>query len=231
MLFCVTLSYSPKPYSSTDTIYKKAFCEKFNFLKEKISVIRPDTDTIDYKEIKDYLFNDRFLHFIYPATPFIYKNHIDIIKAMGILKDRGKVSNIKIHFTFNKNEAPNLLNAILKLNMEDNFIFEGSLPYKQLLSLYKSATALLFPSYIETFGLPLVEAANAGLPIIAMDLPYARDVIGKYEGAKFIPLHDTEALADAISDIIWHPKRFTPLAQENENNWNLFFQLIDKLKI
>lgn len=31
MLFCVTLSYSPKPYSSTDTIYKKAFCEKFNF--------------------------------------------------------------------------------------------------------------------------------------------------------------------------------------------------------
>lgn len=210
---------------------KKAFCEKFNFLKEKISVIRPDTDTIDYKEIKDYLFNDRFLHFIYPATPFIYKNHIDIIKAMGILKDRGKVSNIKIHFTFNKNEAPNLLNAILKLNMEDNFIFEGSLPYKQLLSLYKSATALLFPSYIETFGLPLVEAANAGLPIIAMDLPYARDVIGKYEGAKFIPLHDTEALADAISDIIWHPKRFTPLAQENENNWNLFFQLIDKLKI
>lgn len=209
---------------------KKVFCDKFNFSKENISVIRPNTDIIDYKQIEDYQFKDRFTHFIYPATPFIYKNHIDIIKAMVILKKRGKVDDIKIHFTFKENEAPNLLNAIRKSNMEDHFIFEGSLPYEQLLSLYKSASALLFPSYIESFGLPLIEAANAGLPVIAMDLPYARDVIGKYEGAMLIPLHDTEAFANAISDIIWNPKRFTPLAKESENNWNLFFQLIDKLK-
>lgn len=210
---------------------KKTFCKKFNFSQESISVIKPNMDIIDYERIKNYPLNDQFIHLVYPATPFVYKNHIDIVKAMEILNERGNIDKIKVHFTFKENEAPNLVKVIQKLNIKNNFIFEGSLPHEQLLSLYKSSTALLFPSYIETFGLPLIEAASAGLPVIAMDLPYTRDVIGEYEGAKFIPLHDIEAFANAISETIRSPKRFTPLMLKKENNWDLFFELIDKLKI
>lgn len=210
---------------------KSAFCEKFNFPKDRIFIVRPNINLIDYQKVKEYPLNNQLVHFIYPATPFIYKNHIDIVKAIELLKDKEKIDNVRIHFTFDKKDAPNLFDTIREMDVEENFLFEGYLPYEQLLSLYKSSTALLFPSYIETFGLPLIEAASAGLPVIAMDLPYARDVIGEYEGAKFIPLHDIEAFANAISEIVRSPKRFKPLAQKNENNWNLFFQLIDKFKI
>lgn len=210
---------------------KEMFCTKFGFPEDKVYVIRPDIERIDYGEVVDYPLDSQYIHFIFPATPFVYKNHADIIKAVRLLESSVKNLNIKIHFTFKKNEVPDLYNTILKYGLNDYFVFEGSLPYERLLSLYKSSSALLFPSYIETFGLPLIEAASAGLPVIAMDLPYAKDVIGEYEGAKFIPLHNIEALAGAMLEIIQAPRRFVPLTQTNENNWKYFSQLIDKLKI
>lgn len=209
---------------------KDNFCKKFDYAPEKVSIIRPNINIANYEMMKDDSLDNQFIHLIYPATPFIYKNHIDIIKAMEVLRQRENIDKVKVHFTFKEGEAPNLLRIIQKLDMESNFVFEGSLPYERLLSLYKFSDALLFPSYIETFGLPLIEAAGAGLPILAMDLPYSRDVIGEYEGAKFIPLHDIEAFADAISEIIRSPQRFAPLTQKNENNWEVFFQLINNLK-
>ena len=44
------------------------------------------------------------------------------------------------------------------------------------MALYANSRALIFPSKSESFGLPLVEAANMGLPIIAAELDYVRDV-------------------------------------------------------
>ncbi len=49
-----------------------------------------------------------------------------------------------------------------------------------LQKLYAAATCLLFPSEGEGFGLPLIEAANHGLPILARDLPVFREIAGEY---------------------------------------------------
>jgi glycosyltransferase involved in cell wall biosynthesis len=46
----------------------------------------------------------------------------------------------------------------------------------RLAELFASARALLFPSKAEGFGLPLVEALSAGLPVIASDLPVFREI-------------------------------------------------------
>jgi len=48
----------------------------------------------------------------------------------------------------------------------------------QLLKLYNSADCLIFASHNEGFGLPLVEAAQLGLPIIARDVPVYREICG-----------------------------------------------------
>ena len=45
------------------------------------------------------------------------------------------------------------------------------------MELYKCAGALIFPSASESFGLPLVEAAACGLPIVAAETDYVRDVV------------------------------------------------------
>lgn len=67
-----------------------------------------------------------------------------------------------------------------------------------LLAAYRDSTALLAPSWGEGFGLPLVEAAAHGLPILARDLPVFREVAGK--GADYFTGASGAELALAIDD-------------------------------
>ena len=62
--------------------------------------------------------------------------------------------------------------------------------------VYHSARALLAASEGEGFGLPLIEAAQHGLPIIARDIPIFREVAG--EGAYYFCGEDPTALANAL---------------------------------
>lgn len=67
-----------------------------------------------------------------------------------------------------------------------------------LMRLYDCCTALLAPSEGEGFGLPLIEAARHGLPILCRDIPAFREVAG--ECAAYFSGHSAAALANAIED-------------------------------
>lgn len=64
--------------------------------------------------------------------------------------------------------------------------------------IYKKASALVFASEGEGFGLPLIEAAQHHIPIIVRDLPVFREVAGEH--ASYFSGLEPEALADAISE-------------------------------
>ncbi len=64
-------------------------------------------------------------------------------------------------------------------------------------TLMARCRALLFPSLAEGYGLPLVEARSAGLPVIASDLPEFREIHG--ERVQYVPVSDRAAWALAIS--------------------------------
>ena len=67
--------------------------------------------------------------------------------------------------------------------------------------LYAVADALILPSASEGFGLPMLEAAVARLPIVCTDLPVLREVVGTV--AHFVPLAgDARAFADAVESAI-----------------------------
>ena len=52
----------------------------------------------------------------------------------------------------------------------------GEVSHDEIINLYRSSTALIFPSTIESFGLPLLEASQLSLPIIASEKDFVRDV-------------------------------------------------------
>lgn len=58
-------------------------------------------------------------------------------------------------------------------------IFLDFIPDRQLAYLYRSAAALVFPSSVEGFGIPLIEARSVGCPVVAMDIPVVREVLGQ----------------------------------------------------
>lgn len=53
----------------------------------------------------------------------------------------------------------------------------GELSHQDALTLYKKAGAAIYPSTFESFGLPLIEACQAGLPVLASELDYVRDLL------------------------------------------------------
>ena len=211
---------------------KEAFVRKFRIDERQVSVLTPQVSTIDYSSISPIELDRDSFHFIYPATPFVYKNHIELVYAVQWLlgvepRLRGK---IKIYFTMQREDDRDLWEKILKAGLSDIFVFEGVIPFERLLAYYKSCNALLFPSYIESFGLPLLEAAGAGLPIVAMDLPYAHDVVGQYAGVRYAKLGSPETWGKAIREICDNPVRYNPFVSDLHGDWDKFFEILKNLK-
>ncbi len=75
---------------------------------------------------------------------------------------------------------------------------DPQLPAQALIELYKAADVFVFPSLIETFGIAIVEAMAAGLPIIAGDSPGCRDVVRKGRDGMTVEVREPVALAAAM---------------------------------
>ncbi|SFL69802.1 glycosyltransferase family 4 protein [Methylorubrum salsuginis] len=68
-----------------------------------------------------------------------------------------------------------------------------------LARLMRDATALLMPSFIEGYGLPVVEAAASGLPVVASDIPVHREIAGDF--AQFLDPLDGPGWMRAVLDL------------------------------
>ncbi len=131
--------------------------------------------------------------FIYPAGGGLHKNHKLIMESSEILKKKG-ISH-RVLFTMNANEsayANKLHSEATKKGL--NIEFVGFLTSEMVMRLYKKAT-LIFPSYLETFGLPLLEAKKSGDIILCSNLPYAQEIVGGYKNAYFFDSNNAQQLA------------------------------------
>jgi len=214
---------------------KNSVIKQFNWNPKKILVIKPDLKNILTEEISKINFNNDKFHIFYPANTAIYKNHELIINTLKYIKDiKPEIyKNIIIHFTFNSNLNNNrniiLINLIKKLHLNDNIKFEGKMHYERVLSFYKSCDLMVFPSYIESFPLPLIEAATFGLPVLVCDSDYAKEIIANYEGAKLLGYKDIKLWAKNIIDLYNERIKYKPYSINYETSWKDFFKLVDQL--
>ena len=74
-------------------------------------------------------------------------------------------------------------------------IFTGYLTKKEMNDYY-SKSVLIFPSYIETIGLPLLESRNVGCPIIVSDCGYSREILSEYENVTYFNPNSEHELAE-----------------------------------
>jgi L-malate glycosyltransferase len=90
------------------------------------------------------------------------------------------------------------------LGVTDRVHFVGEISPNRIADFLGCLDAFVFPSRAETFGLAAVEAAHAGVPVVANDLPVLREVLS-YNGepaAVFVDASDTSMLADAVARVI-----------------------------
>ena len=98
--------------------------------------------------------------------------------------------------------------------------FIGPVENSLLHGLYDQHDVLIFPSLVESFGLPLLEAMTMGMPVIASDLEWARELCG--EGATLIDPAVLDDWLEAVKEVIESGRRENPKGVEQvlHFDWN-----------
>lgn len=125
------------------------------------------------------------------------KNHAYLLDAFELLWAQG--SNVRLCIIGKIGWKCDALVQRIKAHPEWNkrlFMF-NQINDNSLEFAYANARALVFPSYVEGFGLPLVEAMQRGLPAMASDIPVFREIGGEFMA--YFNLDDPQTLADRVT--------------------------------
>jgi glycosyltransferase involved in cell wall biosynthesis len=117
--------------------------------------------------------------FMYVASLIPYKNHQILLYAWLNLKNEGKTP--KLFLTIDQNNSLKKWIKFFIIKNSLNVVLLENLDRTELLNIYKKCEYLIYPSTFEAYGLPLIEASNYGLKILAADLDYCWDLITPYD--------------------------------------------------
>ena len=135
-----------------------------------------------------------------PANTWPHKNHKGAIETLQILRrDYGR--DLVLVCTGSHKEAQGDLNRLISKNgLEGAVRFPGYCPINDLVGLYEGAAALIYPSFFEGFGFPLLEAMWTDCPVVCSNLTSLPEIAG--DAALLVDPHSAEALAEAVNRVL-----------------------------
>ncbi|PIR57966.1 MAG: hypothetical protein COU71_01265 [Parcubacteria group bacterium CG10_big_fil_rev_8_21_14_0_10_38_31] len=144
---------------------KKDIIKLFNISDEKIKVIYPGFNKICALPSEEIVAPLNF--FLYVGVIKERKNLLNIVKGFYEFKKESK-SDFKLVVAGKGDNAyyKEVFHFVEENNLKEDVIFLGFVSDNQLSFLYKNAKAFVFPSLVEGFGFPVLEAMDCGLPVI-----------------------------------------------------------------
>ncbi len=179
------------------------FYNDFNFNKEKIIVSLPKLiyEKNVIKNSSKISSKKNEIIFFYPTFPRSFKNIEIICKAASILEKKN-IKCFKIYITISQNDNFYAKYIHKKYSNLTTINFIGKITRDTVFKYYDFIDILIFPSLIETWGLPLSEFQLFNKPIIASDLMYARENLNNYSKVKYFNPFDANQLSIIMSDFI-----------------------------
>ncbi len=170
---------------------KQEVVDHFQIDPNKIVVTYEGVDTKIYKSANSKSTNINRLimgqYFLYVGNAYPHKNLEILFKQHLSIK---LVLVGKIDFFYER----------LKKNIGNrNIIFFGQANDEQLINLYTHASALVFPSLMEGFGLPVLEALALGCPVVVSDIPVFHEILGN--NATYFNPRDPRDLAEKLAHV------------------------------
>jgi len=148
---------------------KKDIIDILGIDERKISVVH-HANSLQFSDAECTNLPNEYLLFV--GDRGNYKNFLFFVRAVEpILKNRPTLKIICTGRDFSKHE----IDTILDLGLEHHFLTKN-VSDKELIMLYNYAKMLVFPSYYEGFGIPILEAFNAGCPVVLSDASCFREI-------------------------------------------------------
>ena len=138
------------------------------------------------------------------STIYRYKNFVKLIEAYALLaKQRRDIPDLVIVGDDQDPEYAQKMNAARAAtrSLAEQIHILGEVPYTDMPSWYAGAELFVFPSHLETFGHPLLEAMASDVPVVAADVPVFHEIGG--DAAFYADPHSAPALANAMHDALF----------------------------
>ena len=135
-----------------------------------------------HRILERYQIRDPFL--LYAGSIRPQKNIPRLIEAFavaraGLENHRGYTSNLRLIIIGDEiSRHPDVRRAVIHSRVEHCVRFLGFIPFETLRIFHELATAFVFPSLYEGFGLPPLEAMASGTPVIASAVSSLPEVVG-----------------------------------------------------
>lgn len=160
------------------------------------------------KELQEkYILPKRY--FLYIGTLQPRKNIPFLLRAFDDMADKKEDIALVVGGSLQAHNAdPKIGKAFEKMRHKDRVVFPGYIDGTDLLDVYRMAVAVVLPSKYEGFGLPVGEAIELGVPVLASDIPPHREVGGKY--ARYFSLDNLAELSRMLYDFSTSPQHRAP---------------------
>jgi glycosyltransferase involved in cell wall biosynthesis len=164
---------------------REAIFEQVGIANGRVESVLPDLDDLSAYKFEGPLDAGAFF---YPTASAPFKNNECVSAACRLLREHGVV-DFTVTMTIDTSTPETNVEPI------------GRIPRERVLQMLSRST-LVFPSFIETYGLPLAEARALHAVVLAADLPYAREVLDGYENAYYFDPQSPDQLAALMRKVI-----------------------------
>ncbi|MDR1512641.1 MAG: glycosyltransferase family 4 protein [Propionibacteriaceae bacterium] len=145
-----------------------------------------------------------------------HKNYVSLVRALPLIEPARRPHLVVTGSTGDDPLRP----VVAELGLREWVELKGWVSDSELADLYATATALAVPSLQEGFGLPLIDAMMAGLPLIASDIPIFHEVAG--DAAHYFDPLDHQSIADAMVAVTTRPDLAAGLVAAGRRRAGLF---------
>ena len=207
---------------------KDNFIKMFNLEAEKIIISKPQVPSVAKEYFKISERNEKF-KFFFPTFPRPFKNIEVIGQAVAILNGIG-VTDYEVIVTIDGTENKYASTIFDKFSQYSNIKFVGLISRDEVYQYYNIVDCLIFPSKLETWGLPISEFKQFSKPLIVADLAYAKETVGKYDKVCFFDPTSAAELANKMRNQIensehgYDETQFIKYPQPIVNSWAELFE-------
>ena len=190
---------------------KQEIIHFYGIAPDKIEVVYQGCDRIFAQKPSQEQMNEVRQHYHLPQRFLLYvgsieerKNLLLVAKALRQMKETGTPVDSLPHVVAVGKRTPytDKLQSFLSIHgLTSSFTFLHGVGYIHLPVLYHLATAFVYPSRIEGFGIPLLEAITASLPAIGCTGSCLEEAGG--EGCLYVHPDDAKGMADAIRQVMY----------------------------
>jgi glycosyltransferase involved in cell wall biosynthesis len=174
---------------------------KFRLISEAVDHERfkPGSAAEARSRIAHYGVDRPFALFVSSLWP--YKNCDGLLRAWAIGRDRLKGRQLVIVGLARYEKYGADLRALAQeLGIGDDVVWVGGVPHEEVPSFYRAADVLVYPSFNETFGLPILEAMACGCPVVTSNVTAMPEVAGG--AAVLCDPHEPESITQGIVDAV-----------------------------